>query len=72
MRSDSTAARPVWDAPMRWFHCFCYFCLVLSLPWFIWSTNGWFGLLLHFQVASGGAWLFERALHRQRLFRKTP
>ena len=60
----SRAIRPVCDAPMRWMHCFCYFCLVLSLPWTIWATSGWLGVLLHFQVASGGAWLIERLLGR--------
>jgi len=72
MKSDSIAARPVSDAPMRLIHCFCYFCLVLSLPWTIWVNNGWFGLLLHFQVASGGAWLLERLLCRRQPFRKMP
>lgn len=52
-------------------HCFCYFCLVLSLPWSIWVTNGWIGLLIHFQVASGGAWLLERMLRRRGLARRT-
>jgi hypothetical protein len=64
MKSDSIMARPLCDAPTRWIHCFCYFCLVLSLPWSIWATRGWIGLLLHFQVASGGAWLLERVLRR--------
>jgi hypothetical protein len=71
MKSDSLAARPAGDGPMRLIHCFCYFCLVLSLPWTIWVTSGWFGLLLHFQVASGGAWLIERTF-RGRQFRKRP
>lgn len=70
MNVDSIAARLLSDAPMRWIHCFCYFCLVLSLPWSIWITSGWFGLLLHFQVASGGAWLLEPVLYRRPLFRK--
>jgi hypothetical protein len=70
MKVDSIAARPGCESPMRWIHCFCYFCLVLSLPWSVWVTRGWVGLLLHFQVASGGAWLLERAL-RWRPFRKT-
>jgi hypothetical protein len=70
MKSDSLVARPVCDAPMRWIHCFCYFCLVLSVPWSIWVASGWIGLLLHFQVASGGAWLLERVLHQWRPFRK--
>lgn len=70
MKADSIAARPVCDAPMRWIHCFCYFCLVLSVPWSIWVISGWFGLLLHFQVASGGAWLLETALRRRRLVRR--
>jgi len=65
MRSDSIAAQPVCDAPMRWVHCFCYFCLVLSVPWSIWVTSGWFGLLLYVEVASGGAWLLERVLRRR-------
>jgi hypothetical protein len=69
MKAASIAARRPGDAPMRWIHCFCYFCLVLSVPWSIWVISGWFGLLLHFQVASGGAWLLERVLHRPRLFR---
>jgi hypothetical protein len=71
MKSDSMAARPVCDAPMRWMHCFCYFCLILSLPWTIWVTSGWFGVLMHFQVASGGAWLIERMLRRPRSLRET-
>jgi hypothetical protein len=71
MKSQSLAARPVYDAPMRLIHCFCYFCLVLSVPWSIWVTNGWIGLLLHFQVASCGAWLLDRLLHEWRTFRKT-
>jgi hypothetical protein len=66
MKSDAIAARPLCDAPMRMIHCFCYFCLVLSLPWSIWVTSGWFGLLLHFQVAGGGAWLLDRVLRRRR------
>jgi hypothetical protein len=71
MKTDSIAARRVSEAPMRWIHCYCYFCLVLSLPWSIWIVSGWFGLLLHFQVALGGAWLLERVLCRRRIFRKT-
>lgn len=70
MKSDSIAARPVCDAPMRWFHCFCYFCLVLSVPWSIWVINGWIGLLIHFQVASGAAWLLETVLRQWRPIRK--
>lgn len=71
MKADSIAAHPVGDAPMLWTHCFCYFCLVLPIPWSIWTVSGWFGLLLHFQAASGGAWLLERVLRRRQLFRKT-
>lgn len=71
MKLESSAAQPLCDAPMRWMHCFCYFCLVLSVPWSIWIVSGWFGLLLHFQVASGGAWLLERGLRRRRLLRRS-
>lgn len=71
MKPNSVAAGSVCDAPMRLIHCFCYFCLVLSLPWSIWVTGGWFGLLLHFQTAAGGAWLLEGVLHRGRRYRKT-
>jgi hypothetical protein len=71
MKLQSLAARPVYDARMRLIHCFCYFCLVLSVPWSIWVINGWIGLLLHFQVASGGAWLLDRLLHQWRPFRNT-
>jgi len=70
MRLDSTATRTSCDSRVRWMHCFCYFCLVLSLPWSIWVTNGWIGLLIHFQVASGGAWLLERMLRRRGLVRR--
>jgi hypothetical protein len=70
MRADSIASRPVCEAPMRWIHCYCYLYLVLSLPWSIAVISGWFGLLLHLQVALVGAWLLERVLCR-RLFRKT-
>ncbi|MGC2639682.1 MAG: hypothetical protein WA294_21035 [Acidobacteriaceae bacterium] len=70
LRAHALAARRVSDAPMRWFHCACYFCLVLSVPWSIWVTSGWIGLLIHFQTAAGGAWLLERLL-RGRPFRKT-
>jgi hypothetical protein len=71
MNLDSEPAQPECDAPMRLIHCFCYFCLVLSVPWSIWVTSGWVGLLLHLQVASGGAWLLERVLRQWRPFRKT-
>lgn len=67
----SSAMQAVCDAPMRWAHCFCYFCLILSLPLSIWATRGWFGVLLHFQVASGGAWLMERLLRRPMRLRKS-
>jgi hypothetical protein len=70
MKSESLAAGPVCDAPMRLIHCFCYFCLILSVPWSIWVTRGWFGLLLHFQVASGGAWLLETLLRRRQILRR--
>lgn len=70
MKSESVATDPICDAPMRWMHCFCYFCLVLSVPWSIFGTSGWIGLLLHFQVASGGAWLLEKILRRRRPLRK--
>jgi|HubBroStandDraft_4_1064222.scaffolds.fasta_scaffold25071_5 hypothetical protein len=71
MKSDSMPVRPVCDAPVRWMHCFCYFCLVLSIPWSIWVTNGWIGVYLHFQVASGCACLLERILRGPRIFRET-
>jgi hypothetical protein len=71
MKSDSIAARPVCDVPVRWMHCFCYFCLVLSVPWSIWVLSGWIGVLIHFVVASGGAGLLERVLRRRQLPRKT-
>lgn len=71
MKSKSLPARPVCDAPVRWMHCFCYFCLILSVPWSIWVTSGWIGVYLHFQVASGGACLLERVLRRPRLVRET-
>lgn len=61
------AARRMSDAPMRWIHCACYFCLVLSVPWSIWVTSGWIGLVIHFQTAAGGAWLLERLLRRRPL-----
>jgi hypothetical protein len=71
MKSDSIAARPICDAPMRLIHCFCYFCLVLSCPWSIRVASGWLGLLLRFLVATGGAWLLERVLrHARSLGRK--
>lgn len=66
MKSNSIVPGPICDTPMRWVHCFCCFCLVLSLPWSIWVTSGWFGLLLHFQAASGGAWLLERVFRHWR------
>lgn len=69
MEAESIPAHPVYDAPMRWAHCFCYICLVLSIPWSVWAIRGWFGLLLHFLAASGGAWLLERVLHRRQLLR---
>lgn len=71
MKSDSAAARTLVDAPMRLVHCFCYICLVLSVPWSIWISNGWVGLLLYFEVASGGAWLLDRALRQWRPVRKS-
>jgi hypothetical protein len=71
MKSSSVAAGSVSHGPMRLTHCFCYFCLVLSLPWSVWVTSGWFGLLLHFQVAAGGAWLLERVLRRRKPSKKT-
>jgi hypothetical protein len=71
MKTESTAAPRVCDAPMRWIHCFCYFCLVFSLPWSIWVTSGWIGLILHFQVASGAAWLLGKILPPQGRSRKT-
>lgn len=71
MKVDSTAAQTVYDARMRWTHCFCYICLVLSIPWFVWGIKGWFGLLLHFQAASGGASLLERVLRGRQLLRKS-
>lgn len=71
MKVESNATGSVCDAPMRWIHCFCYFCLVLSLPWSIWVVSGWFGLFLHFQVASAGGWLLERGLRGRRLFGRT-
>jgi len=71
MKSSSVTAGSVCDSPMRLTHCFCYFCLALSLPWSIWGTSGWFGLLLHCQVAAGGAWLLERVLRWLRPSRKT-
>jgi hypothetical protein len=70
MKLGTVAAPPGCDAPTRLIHCFCYFCLVLSVPWSIWVTSGWIGLLLHFQVAAGGAWLLESALRQWRPFRK--
>jgi hypothetical protein len=62
MTSDSTAARIGCDAQMRRIHCFCYFCLVLSLPWPTRVAGRGFGLLLHFLVAAAGAWLLEGIL----------
>lgn len=56
--------RILHDASIRWMHCFCYFCLVLSVPWSLWITRGWFGVLLHFQFASAAAWLIEKLLRR--------
>lgn len=69
MKADFLARRPVGEGPMRLVHCFCYFCLVLSLPWSIWVTRGWIGLLLHFQVASGAAWMLDRVLWRRKPLR---
>ena len=71
MKPDCKAAHSAGEAPIRLIHCFCYFFLVLSLPWSIWGTSRWLGLLLHFQVASGGAWMIERVFRRQRILRRT-
>jgi hypothetical protein len=67
MKSESAAAHGLCDAPMRWIHCFCYFCLVLSVPWSIFGASGWIGLLLHFQAASGCTWLLDKILGRRAL-----
>jgi hypothetical protein len=67
MKSETIAVRPLRDPSLRWIHCFCYCCLVLSLPWSIWVTRGWMGLLVHFEVASGAAWVLERVLRRRPL-----
>lgn len=73
MKSDYVAVRRICsDTSIRWMHCFCYFCLVLSLPWSIWLSGGWFGVLLHFQAASGAACVMERMLRKPQRRRQTP
>ena len=41
----------------------CFYCLSLwvSLPIAVWLSNGWIGLLVHWQALSGAACLFQRA-----------
>lgn len=45
----------------------CFFCLSLwlSLPIAIWLSNGWIGLLLHWQALSGAACLLEKITGRR-------
>ena len=50
----------------------CFFCLSLwlSLPIAIWLSNGWIGLLLHWQALSGAACLLEKITGRVYQFPK--
>jgi hypothetical protein len=71
MQSDSLALRWIGvDAPIRWMHCFCYCCLVLSLPWSLRLAHGWTGALLHFLAALGGAFLLQGLM--PAMLRKRP
>ena len=52
----------------------CFYCLSLwvSLPFAIWLSGGWIGLLVHWQALSGAACLLEKATQTIQPFPNAP